>query len=160
VSALTNPLSNSGVRSLFPVIIPAHLWERMNAMDSTGFIVAMIVGPPLAAGLVAIAGGPVALIIIGATFGLAAIILAGAPEPPAKVTSSGNLLRESWAGLVYTWRNRTLRGLGFCISVGNIANGLVNIVLPVLILQRLHMSEMAVGLVFAIQGVAGIASAV
>src|SRR2546421_12130827 len=28
VSSLTTPLSNSGARSLFPVLAPKHLWER------------------------------------------------------------------------------------------------------------------------------------
>ena len=160
VASLTNPLSNAGVRGLFPLIIPVHLWERVNAMDSTGFVFAAIVGPPLAAGLVAICGGPVALIIIGSSFGLAAVILAGSPEPAAANASSGPLLLESWRGLVYTWRNPTLRGLGFSISVMNIGIGAITIVVPVLILQRLGLSEMWVGLVFAVQGMAGMASAV
>jgi MFS family permease len=160
VASLTNPLSNAGVRGLFPLIIPMHLWERVNAMDSTGFVFAAIVGPPLAAGLVAISGGPVALIIIGSTFGLAAIILSGSQEPAAASASPGPLLIEAWRGLVYTWRNPTLRGLGFSISVMNIGVGVVNIVLPVLILQHLKLSEMVVGLVFAVQGLAGMASAV
>jgi MFS family permease len=160
VASLTNPLSNSGVRSIFPLIVPIHLWERVNAVDSAGFVVAAIVGPPLAAGLVAFCGGPVALIIIGSTFGLAAIILAGCKEPPATAASSDRLLFEAWRGLVYTWRNPTLRGLGFSLSVMNIGSGVVNIVLPVLILQHLGLSEMVVGLVFAVQGLAGIASAI
>src|SRR2546426_769941 len=121
VASLTNPLSNAGVRGLFPLIIPVHLWERVNAMDSTGFVFAAIVGPPLAAGLVAFFGGAVALIIIGSTFGLAAIVLRGYEEPEI-ATDSGPLLSEAWRGLVYTWRNPTLRGLGFSISVVNIAS--------------------------------------
>lgn len=160
IASLTNPLSSTGVRSMFPLIIPRHLWERVNAMDSTGFIIAAIVGPPLAAGLVALFGGPITLIIIGASFGLAAIILAGSPEPPAPIVSSDSLLVQAWKGLTYTWRNQTLRGLGFSISVLNIAGGLVNIVLPVLILEHLRLGEMVVGFVFAVQGLAGIASAV
>jgi MFS family permease len=159
VASLTNPLSNSGVRSIFPLIVPIHLWERVNAMDSTGFVVAAIIGPPLGAALVAFFGGPIALIIIGSTFGLAATILAGSKEPPGTTAASGPLLTEAWQGLIYTWRNPTLRGLGFSISVMNIGSGVVNILLPVLILQRLGRSEMVVGLVFAVQGLAGIASA-
>ena len=159
VASLTNPLSNAGVRGLFPLIIPVHLWERVNAMDSTGFVFAAIVGPPLAAGLVALCGGPLALIIIGVTFGSAAVILAGYKEPMTTPLSSGPLMLESWRGLLYTWRNPTLRGLGFSISVMNIGSGVFNIVLPVVILQHLGLREMVVGLVFAVQGLAGIASA-
>ncbi len=166
VASLTNPLSSTGVRSMFPLIIPRHLWERVNAMDSTGYVVAAIVGPPLAAGLVALCGGPAALIIIGLTFGVAAIILAGYPEPPAQSAQlaqpaqPGSLLVQAWRGLVYTWSNPTLRGLGFSISVLNIAGGTINIILPVLILERLQLGEIVVGLVFAVQGLAGIISAI
>ena len=51
VASLTSPLSNAGVRSLFPLIVPPHLWERVNAIDSTGYVLASILGPPLAAAL-------------------------------------------------------------------------------------------------------------
>src|SRR5205823_1135857 len=32
VSGTTRPLSNTGVRTLFPLIVPRHLWERANAI--------------------------------------------------------------------------------------------------------------------------------
>src|SRR5262245_29719469 len=69
VASLTVPLSGSGLRSLLPILVPVHLWERANALDSTGFLIATIVGPPLAAGIVALWGGPIAFIAIGLTFG-------------------------------------------------------------------------------------------
>src|SRR5262249_27417834 len=36
IASLTTPLSGTGLRSLFPIIVPNHLWERVNAIDSTG----------------------------------------------------------------------------------------------------------------------------
>ena len=54
VSSLTAILSQTGLRSLFPVIVPEHLWERANAIDSNGYVVATIIGPPLAAAMVAL----------------------------------------------------------------------------------------------------------
>src|SRR5438874_1538294 len=53
VAALTTPLSGTGLRSLIPLIVPSHLWERINAIDSIGYVIATIIGPPLAAGFVA-----------------------------------------------------------------------------------------------------------
>ena len=49
LSALTGPLSATGLRSLFPLMAPRYLWERLNAIDSNGYVVATIVGPPVAA---------------------------------------------------------------------------------------------------------------
>jgi MFS family permease len=159
IASLTAPLSATGLRSLLPVIVPTHLWERVNAVDSTGYVLATIVGPPVAAMMVALLGGPATFIVIGATFGLAALVVAGLKEPQTKIASTGRLLADSWLGLVYTWRNRALRGLGFSVSAVNLANGAMTIIVPVLVLNHLRLNETTVGLVFALQGLAGVGAA-
>jgi predicted MFS family arabinose efflux permease len=159
IASLTAPLSSTGLRSLFPLIVPSHLWERVNAVDSTGYVVATLVGPPVAAALVAAWGGAVTFIVIGLSYGIAAIVIARAPEPPGNIVSTGQLTADAWQGLMYTWRNRTLRGLGFSISSLNLANGTITIVVPLLVLQRFHFGEAIVGLVIAVQGLAGVISA-
>jgi predicted MFS family arabinose efflux permease len=159
VASLTAPLSGSGLRSLLPIIVPSHLWERANAIDSTGFLIASIVGPPMAAALVALCGGPVAFIVIGFTFGVAAIVVSTAPDPPVQSPSTGSLMKDAWDGLVYTWHNRTLRALGLSISTWNLSTGIFTIVIPYLILERLHLNESVVGLAMAVQGVAGMIAA-
>jgi MFS family permease len=159
VASLTAPLSATGLRSLFPLIVPSHLWERVNAFDSTGYVIATLVGPPFAAALVAIWGGPITLIVIGLSYGIAAIVIARAPEPPTRILSTGRLLTDAWQGLLYTWRNRTLRALGFSISTLNLANGTLTIIVPLLVLQRFHFNETVVGLVIGVQGLVGVISA-
>src|SRR5262249_12582987 len=47
IASLTAPLSATGVRSLFPLIVPRHLWERVNAMVSTGYVLPPTFGPSL-----------------------------------------------------------------------------------------------------------------
>ena len=159
VASLTTPLSATGLRSLFPLIVPSHLWERLNAIDSTGYVVATLIGPPFAASLVALCGGPVALIVIGLSFGCAALVIVHSVDPPTPRISNTSLLTQARQGLVYTWRNPTLRALGFSISVLNLAGGILNIVVPLIVLQRLQLGETAVGLIFSVQGLAGIISA-
>jgi len=159
VGSLTSILSQTGLRSLFPLLVPERLWERVNAIDSNGYLVATIVGPPLAAGLVTLVGGPATLILIGLAFGAAAIAMIGAPDPDTRTATSGSLLRDAWDGVRYTWRNRTLRGLGFSISLLNLSGGMVTIVVPLIVLEKLHGPEVAVGLVFAVSGVAGMIAA-
>ena len=159
VSSLTSILSHVGLRSLFPIMVPEHLWERVNAVDSNGYVVAIILGPPAAAGLVALFGGAIALLVIGLAFGIAAAVLVGVPDPPAPTASTGNLLVDAKDGLVYTWRNPTLRGLGFSISSINLANGMTTIVVPLVVLERFGLSETVVGVIFAISGISGMASA-
>lgn len=159
LSSLTSVLSHTGLRSLFPLLVPRHLWERVNAIDSNGYVVATILGPPAAAALVSIVGGPLALMVIGLSFGIAAVALIGAPDPVSDTTTSGNLLRDAWDGLRYTWSNRTLRGLGFSIATLNLAGGMTAIVIPLIVLERLQAGEVAVGLVFATSGITGMVSA-
>jgi len=159
VSSLTAILSQTGLRSLFPLLVPERLWERVNAIDSNGYLVATIIGPPVAAGLVSIVGGPATLILIGLLFGAAAIAMIGAPDPDTRTATRGSLLVDAWDGIRYTWRNRTLRGLGFSISLLNLSGGMVTIVVPLIILDRLHAPEVAVGLVFAASGVSGMVAA-
>jgi MFS family permease len=159
VSSLTSILSVTGLRSLFPLIVPKRLWERANAIDSNGYIASAILGPPIAAVLVETFGGAVALIVIGASFALAALALVGAPDPVTDGPTSGSLLRDAWDGLRYTWQNPTLRGLGFSISLLNVAGGMITIVIPLIVIEGLGAGEAAVGLVFAASGLTGVLSA-
>jgi MFS family permease len=159
ITSLTSIFSAVGLRTLFPLIVPRYLWERANALDSNGYVVATIFGPPIAATLVAIGGGPIALLVIAVLFGLTALSLVGVHDPPTEVTATGTLASDARAGLVYVWRNRTLRGLGVSISVLNLTGGMTTIVVPILVLRQLGASEALVGFLFAISGVSGMVSA-
>lgn len=158
-SSLTQPLTNAGLRSVFPIIVPEHLWSRVNAIDSNGYLAATLIGPPIAAVMVMVLGGPVTLMVIGAMLAAAAVILVGNPDPTAEVASTGSLVADSWAGLVYTWRNRTIRGLGLVMGGLNLAGGVLVIVVPVVVLDRLHESAALVGLAWAVAGACGMVTA-
>ena len=159
VSSLTAILSTTGLRSLFPLLVPERLWERANAIDSNGYLVATIIGPPLAAALVSLFGGAVTLILIGVVYAGATVAMIGAPDPETTTASTGSLLGDAWAGVRYTVANPTLRGLAVSISLLNLSGGMVTIVVPLVILDRLHLPEVAVGLVFAGSGLAGMVAA-
>lgn len=156
ISSVTGPLSQTGLRSLFPLMTPRHLWERVNAMDSAGYVIAGVLGPPVAAGLVAVIGPRPAMLALAVPYLLATAALIGVREPPSTPTSSGRLLRDAWDGVRYVWSNRTLRGLGFSIATLNIQGGMQAIVVPLIVLEVLGGSEAMVGIVFAMSGLAGI----
>ncbi len=159
VSSLTSILSHTGLRSLFPLLVPERLWERVNAVDSNGYLVATILGPPLAAALVTLVGGATTIILIGIVYGAATVAMIGAPDPIAQTVSTGKLLVDAWDGVKYTLRNPTLRGLGVSISLLNLSGGMVTIVVPLIVIERLHAPEIVIGLVFAASGVAGMVAA-
>ena len=155
VAGLTAPLSSVGLRTLFPIIVPKRLWERANALDSNGYVIATLVGPPAAGLLSQVVGGPATLLVIAALFGVAALVFVGTVDPITETASTGRLLVDAWQGLLYTARNPTLRALGASLAVLNLGWGIVTIVLPVLILQGLGLGEAVVGIVFAVSGVTG-----
>ena len=158
VSSVTGIFSHTGLRSLFPVIVPRHLWERVNAIDSNGYVIATIIGPPLAAALVATVGGPPTILAIAVAFGVAGLVMIRVPEPHVVTASTGRLLNDAWQGLRYFWNNATLRGLGFSLSIVNLAAGMTTIVIPLVVVDVLGAGQTAVGLVFALAGIAGMAS--
>jgi len=156
VSSVTSPLSNVGLRTLYPILVPRRLWERMNAVDSNGYVIASIIGPPLAGVIVGIAGGEAAIITTGVILGLGALVMVGIVDPETNTSSTGNLLRDALEGLRYVLRNPTLRGLAASISIANLANGAMYIALPVLVFQRFHQGPATVGVLYALSGVAGL----
>ena len=158
VSSVTGIFSHTGLRSLFPIIVPRHLWERVNAIDSNGYVVATIIGPPLAAGLVATVGGPQTILAIAVAFGVAGLVMIRVPEPFVETVTTGRLLSDAWQGVLYFWNNRTLRGLGLSLSIVNLAAGMTTIVIPLIVIEVLGAGQAAVGLVFALAGLAGMVS--
>jgi MFS family permease len=159
VASITGPLSSSGLRSLFPLLVPQHLWERVNAVDSNGWVLATVVGAPFGAVFAQILGFEAALALIAAAYLLATVVIFGSPDPRTAVASTGNLFRDAWLGLVYTWQNRTLRGLAISLSTMNLAGGVIEIVLPLIVLRRLGMGQEVVGYMFGLSGIFGVVSA-
>jgi MFS family permease len=155
VAGLTAPLSSVGLRTLFPIIVPRRLWERANAVDSNGYVIATLIGPPAAGILVQVVGGPGTLLAIAALFGVAALVFVRVPDPQTEHATTGRLLVDAWQGLLYTLHNPSLRALGVTLTVSNLGWGIVTIVLPVLVLNTLGHGEAMVGIVFAISGIAG-----
>ena len=159
VSSLTGPLSSSGLRSLFPLMVPKPLWERVNAVDSNGWVLATVVGAPFGAVFAQVLGFETAFGIIAAGYVVSALVMIGAPDPRTEVASTGNLVRDAWLGLVYTWNNRTLRALALSLSTMNLTGGVIQIVVPLIILKRLGLGQDMVGYMFGLSGAFGVVSA-
>jgi MFS family permease len=155
ITGLTAPLSSVGLRTLFPLIVPKRLWERVNALDSNGYVVATLVGPPVAAVLVQVVGAPETILVIAILSAAAAVVFVGAADPRTETQSTGRLLIDAWQGLRYTLSNSTLRALGISLAIVNLGWGIVTILLPVLVIDELGMGEAVVGVVFAISGITG-----
>ncbi len=155
IAALTTPLSLSGLRSLLPVLVPQPLWERVNALDSNGFVVASLIGPPAAGVMVQLLGAPTALLAIAALLVVAAAVVARIREPSVRSGSTSGVLRDAWEGLRYTWHSPILRGLALTMTTFYGAAGVLAIVVPVILLDRLRTGPAVVGIAWAVMAVAG-----
>jgi MFS family permease len=160
VAALTNPLSNSGVRTLLPILVPEHLWRRVNAVDSNSFVIAQLVGPPLAGVVIEVAGPDVGLAFIGILLAIAAVFTIGIPEPPMKSSSTGRLLLDARNGLMYVIHNPSLRAIALSLSALRVGSGVQAIVMPVIVLSVLQAGPIAVGLAWGVSAIAGFIAAI
>ncbi|HEX4755376.1 MAG TPA: MFS transporter [Candidatus Dormibacteraeota bacterium] len=160
VGSLTNPLSNSGTRSLFPVMVPRRLWERANAVDSGGYVVASIAGPGIAGVLLGLVGARGALLATAALYAAALLLLLGIGEPDFERMATASLAGDALAGLRYVLHHRELRGIAVATAVSNIAFGIISVGMPVLVLSSLHGGDAEVGAMYAVTGVAGLLASV
>lgn len=157
LASLTRPLSAAGVRSIFPTVVPGHLWERANALDNSSQFLASVIGAPLAGVLVGFAGGEWALAATASLFALAGLAILRVHDPSPRERGSG-IIGEAWRGLVYVLHNRTLVGLALTFFAFGAGWGSLAIAVPVLVLGRLHQGPAVVGYMWGAVGAAGLVS--
>jgi len=156
--AISNIMSITGARSLFPLMLPRTLWDRANGLDTSSYSLMAIVGPAIAGLLVARFGPEAGLLAIASVAGLAAFSLLGVAEPVARIAAATSLLGDAWAALRYVVQHRTLRGLAITLFVANLGFGVLPVGVPVMVLRQLHGNAATVGQVFAVFGLAGLVS--
>src|SRR3984893_17182432 len=156
---LTRMLSAAGLRTMVPLMLPRHLWDRGNAADSVGYTAVAIAGPALAGGLVGSLGADTALLVTAAVFAAGGVVVIGMREPGTRGQSTVPLLRDAVGAIGYVVRNVTLRGIALCLFILNVGAGILTVTLPVLVLDHLHGGATQVGLIWAAQGAGGVVSA-
>ncbi len=158
VASLLNPLGATGGRSLFPLVVPRPLWDRANAVDSLGYTLTSLVGPPVAGVIVALASAQIAIAATACVFLAGALAFVAMPPLRDAASASGPLLVGARDALVYVIRHRSLRALAVGISVANLGQGILLVALPVLVFGRLGGGASLVGTLWAIVGGAGVLS--
>ncbi len=158
VLGVSNILSITGARSLFPLMLPKALWDRANGLDTSMYSLTAVVGPAIAGIVVARFGPEAALLVTASVAAIASLSLIGVQEPIARTQSDGSLISDSWAALMYVVRHASLRGLAITLFIANLGFGVIPVGIPVLVLRHLHGSAANVGQVFAVIGLAGLAA--
>ena len=158
VLGVSNILSITGARSLFPLMLPRALWDRANGLDTSMYSLTAVVGPAIAGVVVARFGPEAGLLATASVAAIASVSLIGVREPIARTDSGGSLIGDAWAALLYVVRHRSLRGLAIALFICNLGFGVIPVGIPVLVLRELHGSAANVGQVFALFGLAGLAA--
>jgi len=158
ILAVSNIMSITGARSLFPLMLPRTLWDRANGLDTSSYSLMAIIGPAIAGLVVARFGPEPGLLAIACVAALAALSLVGVAEPVARVVAANSLVGDAWAALRYVLQHRSLRGLAITLFLANLGFGVLPVGIPVLVLRQLHGSASTVGQVFAVFGLAGLVS--
>jgi len=156
VLGVSNILSITGARSLFPLMLPRALWDRANGIDTSMYSLTAVIGPATAGIVVARLGPEAGLLVTAGVAAIASVSLLGVREPLARTDSGESLIGDAWAALVYVVRHASLRGLAITLFLANLGFGVIPVGIPVLVLRQLHGNAATVGQIFAVVGLAGL----
>src|SRR5205807_1481067 len=113
VLAVSNIMSITGARSLFPLMLPRTLWDRANGLDTSSYSLMAIIGPATAGLVVATFGPEAGLLAIAGVAALAALSLVGVAEPIARVAAVSSLAAGAGNQPAVGVRDRGDRGPGW-----------------------------------------------
>ena len=150
-AGITYPLSFGGFTSMIPVLVPGELLPPANAVETTSFNSALVVGPALAGTLSALAGPEVPL-LVEAGLALAALALIvripGLDSPPERDDE-----RTLWGiaadGLRQIVVVPPLRGVTAAAALGMTGLGLLTVTFPLFAVEHLDVGRSAAGYMWA-----------
>src|ERR1700722_12768069 len=156
--SVTQPLSAVGSRSLLPAIVPRHLWDRANGLDSTTYVIAAVLGPAAAGLGVAVIGVRWALGIPILLYMCAALALIGVHAPSPARSDQTTLLEDAFGAVHYVFGNQLLRQLALMMTIFNAAIAVTTVAVPVYVIRHLHGGSTTTGLMIATLGFFGFVS--
>ncbi|WP_018240490.1 MFS transporter [Ensifer sp. BR816] len=155
--SLAGPLGAAGTRTLLPRLVPSHLLDRANALDTAVFAIVDITGPAMAGVVVAWLGPETAMSIIAVAYAGAVVCLSHVQRLPGVASTQTSFLRQAIEGIHMVARQPTLRGLAVSYSLYQITWGTLHVVVPVFVADHYAAAagSSVIGLLWAAMGVAG-----
>jgi predicted MFS family arabinose efflux permease len=150
-AGITYPLSFGGFTSMIPTLVPGELLPPANAVETTSFNAALVIGPALAGTLSAVAG-PETPLLVEAALALAALALIvripGLDSPPERSDE-----RTLWGIAVDGLREIVLvpqlRGVTAAAAFGMAGLGLLTVAFPLFAVDHLGVERSASGYMWA-----------
>jgi predicted MFS family arabinose efflux permease len=150
-AGITYPLSFGGFTSMIPTLVPGELLPPANAVETTSFNAALVIGPALAGTLSALAG-PETPLLVEAALALGALALIvripNLDSPPERAEE-----RTLWGiaadGLRQIVLVPQLRGVTAAAAVGMTGLGLLTVAFPLFAVEHLGVERSASGYMWA-----------
>jgi predicted MFS family arabinose efflux permease len=150
-AGITYPLSFGGFTSMIPSLVPGELLPPANALETTSFNSALVIGPALAGTLSAVVA-PVAPLLVEAALALAALALIvripGLDRPPERAPD-----RTLWSvagdGLRMIVAVPQLRAVTATAAFGMCGLGLLTVAFPLFAVEHLDVERSAAGYMWA-----------
>jgi predicted MFS family arabinose efflux permease len=150
VAGLTYPLSFGGFTSLIPAIVPEDLLAPANALETTSFNSALVIGPALA-GTISAAVDPAASLLVEAGLALLALLLIlRIPHlDSGGRRSGGTLIGVALEGLRQIVTVPELRGITAAGAIGLGGLGLMTVAFPLFAVEHLAGERSLAGYMWA-----------
>jgi predicted MFS family arabinose efflux permease len=150
-AGITYPLSFGGFTSMIPTLVPGELLPPANAVETTSFNAALVIGPALAGTLSALAG-PETPLLVEAALALGALALIvripNLDSPPERAEE-----RTLWGiaadGLRQIVLVPQLRGVTAAAAFGMTGLGLLTVAFPLFAVEHLGVERSASGYMWA-----------
>lgn len=150
-AGITYPLSFGGFTSMIPSLVPGELLPPANALETTSFNSALVIGPALAGTLSAVVA-PVAPLIVEAALALAALALIvrvpGLDQAPER-TPDRTLWSVAGDGLRKIVAVPQLRAVTATAAFGMCGLGLLTVAFPLFAVEHLGVERSAAGYMWA-----------
>jgi predicted MFS family arabinose efflux permease len=150
-AGITYPLSFGGFTSMIPSLVPGELLPPANALETSSFNAALVVGPALAGTLSAVIG-PAAPLFVEAVLALAALALIvrvpGLDRDPQR-DDGRTLWSVAAAGILQIVSVPQLRGVTAAAALGLGGLGLLTVAFPLFAVEHLGADRSAAGFAWA-----------
>ena len=150
-AGVTYPLSFGGFTSMIPAIVPDDLLPPANALETTSFNSALVVGPALAGTLSAAFGPPVSLLVEAALALVALVLILRIPDLDRARATAATAPCSAWrfAGLRQIVAVPELRGITVAAAIGPRRAGADDRGLPLFAVEHLGGQRSDAGFMWA-----------
>ncbi|HEV8633945.1 MAG TPA: MFS transporter [Chloroflexota bacterium] len=149
-------------QSYLPSLVEREQMVEGNSKLEIGRSAAQIAGPGLAGGLIQLVTAPVAILLDSLSFLFSAAFLFGirrAEPRPERPAGAGNIWQEIGEGLGVVLKSPLLRPIAFSTATSNLFGNVAFAVLILFVTRQLGIDAGALGIVFTLGSVGGMAGA-